>query len=315
MSMSDELMLPPIQSVDLDGPVTYREWPGRPGLTFVCVHGLGGTHLNWMAVAPGLARHGRVLGIDLPGFGHTPRAGRSSGLPANRRLLSRFIAELAEPPIVGVGNSMGGALVSMQAALEPLSLAGAVLTGPALPCTRRVRPERLIVAGFTFYRMPGLAELVVRSRASRWGPERVVSEALKVCCVDPSRVDPAVFQAQVEMAAHRQRDRDAVPAFLQAARSLMRLKGRPEFVQRVMAGVRCPVLVIHGERDRLVPVELARETVRGRANWRLDVLADVGHIAQMEAPGLWLDAVEEWLGRTGFGEGGVGARALPQLVG
>jgi pimeloyl-ACP methyl ester carboxylesterase len=253
-----------------------------------------------MAVAPGLSRHGRVLALDLAGFGHTPRAGRSSGLPANRRLLSRFVAELAEPPVIGVGNSMGGALVALQAALEPTSLAGAILTSPALPWTRDVRPERLIVAGFTFYRVPGLAEVVVRNRALRWGPERIVREALNVCCVDPSRVDPAVFQAQVEMTAFRERDRDAVPAFLQAARSLMHLKGRAAFVRRALNGVLCPVLLIHGERDRLVPVGLARDVVRNRSTWRLEVLPDVGHVAHMESPDRWLDAATEWLAAIGM---------------
>jgi pimeloyl-ACP methyl ester carboxylesterase len=190
---------------------------------------------------------------------------------------------------------MGGALAVLQAALEPASVAGLVLTSPALPWTRKVRPERLIVAGFTFYRIPTLSDWVMRGRAVRWGPERVVQEALKVCCVDPSRIDPQVVAEQVEMTRFRQHDPDSIPAFLEAARSLMRLKDRPEFVRRVIDGVRCPVLVIHGDRDRLVPVELARETVRGRANWRLEELADIGHIAHMEAPERWLAAVDEWL--------------------
>jgi pimeloyl-ACP methyl ester carboxylesterase len=302
MGMStEELVLPEVRTTDLDGPVRYREWAGPEGPTFVCVHGLGGTHLNWMSVAPGLSRYGPVLALDLAGFGHTPRAGRSSGLSANRRLLSRFIADVARPPVVAVGNSMGGAIVALQAALEPRSVAGLVLTSPALPWTRRVRPELLIVAGFTSYRMPGLAELLVRNRALRWGPERIVREALKVCCVDPARVDPAVVQAQVEMTAYRGRDRDAVPAFLQAARSLMRLKGRTEFIRRAVRAVRCPVLLIHGARDRLVPVELARETVAGKPNWRLQILEDVGHVAQMEAPMEWLEAVGAWLAGTGLG--------------
>jgi pimeloyl-ACP methyl ester carboxylesterase len=197
--------------------------------------------------------------------------------------------------VILVGNSMGGALAALQAALEPSSVAGLVLTSPALPWTRKVRPDRIIVAGFTFYRIPTLSDWIMRGRAVRWGPERVVEEALKICCVDPARIDPEVVERQVAMTRHRTHDHDAIPAFLEAARSLMRLKDRPRFVRRVIDGVHCPVLVIHGERDRLVPVELAREAVRGRPNWRLEVLPDVGHIAHMEAPDQWLASVEEWL--------------------
>ena len=68
-----QIELPPSRFADLDGPVHYVEWDGPPGRTFVLVHGLGGSLLSWLAVAPGLARHGRVLAMDLPGFGRTER--------------------------------------------------------------------------------------------------------------------------------------------------------------------------------------------------------------------------------------------------
>jgi pimeloyl-ACP methyl ester carboxylesterase len=298
MDMSSAL--PEIRTVDIDGPVRYREWEGPDGPTFVCVHGLGGTHLNWMAVAPGLSRHGRVLAMDLAGFGLTPRAGRSAGLPANRRLIARFIRELATPPVILVGNSMGGGLASVQAALDPESVAGLVLTGPAIPWTRAIKPERLVVAGFTFYRIPAVSDWVIRNRTQRIGPERLVDEALKICCVDPSRVPQDMVKAQVDLTRERERDRDSIPAFLEAARSLMRVKDHPEFVRGIVDRVRSPVLLIHGTRDRLVPIELARETARGRTNWRLEELDDVGHVTMMEAPDRWLAAVESWLPSLGL---------------
>ena len=97
------------------------------------MHGLGGSHLNWMGVAPGLARTGRVLALDLIGFGFTPRAGRSSSMSSNRHMLSRFIATMTERPVVLVGNSMGAALSLLQNAYEPTTADGLVLTSPALP--------------------------------------------------------------------------------------------------------------------------------------------------------------------------------------
>src|SRR6266511_3708696 len=136
------LDIAPTQVVELDGPVAYREWPGPSagGPTFVCVHGLGGSSLNWVSIGPGLSERGRVVALDLAGFGHTPRAGRSSSLSANRRLLSAFIREVAAAPVVLVGNSMGGALAALQAAHEPESIARLVLTSPALPWNRDIRP-------------------------------------------------------------------------------------------------------------------------------------------------------------------------------
>ena len=74
-----------------EGPISHRSWDGPAGSTFVLVHGLGGSHLNWIQVAPSLAGLGRVLAPDLPGFGTTPLQGRSSGLMDLRRALAAFI--------------------------------------------------------------------------------------------------------------------------------------------------------------------------------------------------------------------------------
>ena len=64
-----------IRRIQIEGPdgeygLSYADW-GSPDAarTIVCVHGLGGSHVNWMAVAPGLARLGHVTAPDLPGFG------------------------------------------------------------------------------------------------------------------------------------------------------------------------------------------------------------------------------------------------------
>ena len=66
-----KLHLPESRWVDAGGPVHYRVWEGpADGPTFVCVHGLGGSLLNWVPVAPGLAAHvGAVRIASLIGEG------------------------------------------------------------------------------------------------------------------------------------------------------------------------------------------------------------------------------------------------------
>jgi pimeloyl-ACP methyl ester carboxylesterase len=296
-AVSELLDVDRMLTVDVDGPVRYREWRGpADGPTFVCVHGLGGSSLNWVSVGPGLSRHGRVVALDLAGFGLTPRAGRRSTLSANRRLLSAFIAEVARPPVVLVANSMGGALAALQAAHEPDSVAGLILTSPALPWNRQIRPAALVVFGFTMYRMAGLGEWFMRRRVIRQEPERVVAETFRMCCVDPDRIDPEVIGAHVELATLRRDDPEAIPAFLEAARSLLGLGTNRPLVRRFTDQVRCPVLVIHGAQDRLVPIGLARDVVRQHpGNWRLEELDGVGHVAMLEVPDRWLLAAGRWL--------------------
>src|SRR5438093_11172342 len=92
-------------TIDLDGPVHYADFGGT-GPTLVLVHGRGGSHVNWMAVAPALARDARVLAVDLAGFGRPPLGERSADVHANRLLLDRFLDGVAAGPAALVGSSM-----------------------------------------------------------------------------------------------------------------------------------------------------------------------------------------------------------------
>ena len=148
---------------------------------------------------------------------------------------------------------------------------------------------------FAMYQIPGVGERFMRQRAARLGPERLVRETLALCCVDPGKVDPAVVALMVEAARSRQELPEAIPAFLEAARSLLKLSRRVRFGREVMDRVRCPVLLIHGREDRLVRVQMAQAAAERRPDWRLEIFDGVGHVAQLEAPDRWLEEVLDWL--------------------
>src|SRR5436309_2865366 len=153
------------RTIDLDGPVHYADFGGT-GPTLVLVHGLGGSHVNWLAVAPVLARRARVLAVDLAGFGLTPLGERSADVHTNRVLLDRFLDTVAAEPAVLVGNSMGGLLAMMEAALAPERVAGLVLVAPAQPRSAEARVDGTVAVLFTLYALPLVGEQVLRWRAS-----------------------------------------------------------------------------------------------------------------------------------------------------
>jgi alpha/beta hydrolase fold len=63
--------------IDLDGPVHYVDFGGpEDGPGIVCVHGLGGSAVNWSAIAPLLTGRYRLLAPDLAGHGLTRPAAR-----------------------------------------------------------------------------------------------------------------------------------------------------------------------------------------------------------------------------------------------
>jgi pimeloyl-ACP methyl ester carboxylesterase len=282
------------RTVDLDGPVHYADFGGS-GRPMVLVHGLGGSHANWLCVGVRLAAHGRVLAVDLAGHGRTRSLGRSARVGANRRLLGRFLEATTSEPAVLVGNSMGGYLSLAEAAAEPQKVASLVLVDPAVPIARGAGFDPRVLAFFAGLALPLVGGALMRRRARR-DPVQSVREVLAFCCVDPSRVPRDVFDAHVELARERSANGDVFGRdFLAAQRSLMaRLVRRRRFYEMV-AGIRARALIVQGERDRLVRVEAARALAAARPDWRLEVLDDVGHVPQLEAPERFLAVVEPWL--------------------
>jgi pimeloyl-ACP methyl ester carboxylesterase len=290
--------LPPLRATDLDGPVAYRAWDGPPERTFVLVHGLGASHLAWIQVGPALSALGRVIAFDMPGFGASSLSGRGTGLMDHRRTLARVIEELGSGDVVLGGSSMGGATSILQAAVDPRSTAGIVLTNSVFPWRPSAAPHPLVLLAFGLYWTPGLGERFVSWRLRELDADRIVRVSLSVLAADPASVPEDVVRLLIDLTERRRRDPDVTLAFLGAARSMLRLGRRPWVARRALDNVRCPVLVLHGRRDRLVPASYAEAELARHPSWRGRFFADLGHIPQMEAPGRWFAEVADWCAET-----------------
>ena len=286
--------LPPLQTDEAEGPIAFRTWDGPDDVTFVLVHGLGGSHVNWVRVAEGLAGLGRVIAPDLPGFGWSPTAGRDTGVMALRRALDALLDRHVGGDVVLCGNSMGGGIAVLQGAIAPERVRGLVLTSSVFPWTRGALPHPAVVAGFAAYDAGRVGDTLVRERLRRLSAERIVRIGFAITTTDPAAIPADVIELHVAAVRERQADPEGSEAFLGAARSLLRLGRRPDVAARALAGVRCPVLVIHGRQDRLVPPRFAEEALASHPAWRGRFLPNVGHVAMLEAPGRWLSEVADW---------------------
>ncbi|MDQ1698096.1 MAG: hypothetical protein QOJ03_3449 [Frankiaceae bacterium] len=284
------------RTVDLDGLTHYLDFGGKPGGPLVvCVHGLGGAAWNWAALAPRLTDHARVLAVDLAGHGRTPAAGRRTTVPANRRLLDRFLGDVAGEPAVLIGNSMGGAISLLEAAAAPELVRGLVLVDPALPRPLLSRIDARVAAQFALMSLPGLGEAVLSRRRQRLTPEQQVRETLALCCVDSSRIPADVVAMGIELAGERAGDRYAAADFLTAARSVVKLLTRSGRYVEAMRAVRAPVLLVHGDQDRLVPLRVARSVAAANPTWQLEIARDTGHVPQLEQPEWTAGVVLRWM--------------------
>lgn len=77
--------------------------------------------------------------------------------------------------------------------------------------------------------------------------------------------------------------------------SLARLGMRPARFHAVAANVRCPVLVIHGDADHVVPVAFARAALTRHPTWTYQEIRDAGHFPHRDHPEVWAKIVAAWL--------------------
>lgn len=83
-------------------------------------------------------------------------------------------------------------------------------------------------------------------------------------------------------------------AFVRAARSVLYTTLRRSAYDREVAAVTAPTLVVHGEKDRLVPALAARRLGALRPDWRVEILDEVGHIAMLEEVDAFVSLVDEF---------------------
>jgi pimeloyl-ACP methyl ester carboxylesterase len=263
------------------------------------VHGLGGSTVNWELVGEGLARRlrTRVVAFDLAGFGRTTLGSRRATLGANGTLLAELVGEVG--PSVIVGNSMGGALGIGLAARQPDLVRALVLVDPALP--RPLRPPGVResvdglanLGGLAVAAVPVIGPRLVRARMRRLGPAGTVDATIRIVCAHPSRVDRTLRRHMIELTMYRAAGNDSARAYHDAILSLVRYTTRR--MPTDIRAVRAPTLVIHGASDRLVPLSLAKATVRRRTDWTLDVFDDCGHVPMIEQPEKFVAVAASWL--------------------
>ena len=286
------------RTVELGGPVHYVDYGGNAdGPVVVLVHGLGGSHLNWDLLAPLLTDTAHVVALDLPGFGRSEPGGRRASVPANVAVLGRFLDEVVREPAILVGNSMGGMISILTTAERRNSVRGLVLLDPAIPGPRKAL-DPLVAATFAAYAVPLLGERFLRRNRTRKDAVTRVRETLTLCGVDPDAVPPELIERSVSLLEERKDVEGMDRAFLAAARSLLRILTDPRRYRRAMAAIDVPVLLIHGDRDRLVQVTAAREAAQAYPHWRYTELPDVGHVPQLQVPDRVAKEVLGWLAET-----------------
>ncbi|MCC7346257.1 MAG: alpha/beta fold hydrolase [Variibacter sp.] len=177
----------------------------------------------------------------------------------------------APPRFAVAGLSMGGYMVLEMLRQAPERIAKAALLDTA---ARADTPEQSARRD----------ALIALARTGRF-PE--VTESLWPILVHEDRLG----DAELKRAVVRMADENGAEAFI---RQQIALKGRADY-RASLGAVRCPVLVLVGEGDRLTPPKLAQEIAAGIPAARLVSVPGCGHLSTMEKPEAVNAALVEWM--------------------
>ena len=178
-----------------------------------------------------------------------------------------------EGPLVLCGASMGG-MIAMEAARQaPERIEGLALLGtnprPETPDMRALREAAI--------------ELFAR------GDVRGVIEPNVAFAFHPAQAaDARLVGGYLQMMLDAGGDQ-----LIRQNRALMQ---RPD-AREQLPGLRCPVLVMCGDTDRLTPPDCSREIAALVPHAELVWVADCGHMLTMEKPATVNAKLREWLGR------------------
>lgn len=200
----------------------------------------------------------RVIVPTHPGFDGTPRPENLNGIRDLAAVYIALLQELDLDEVTVIGNSMGGWVAAELAVTGSPRLSGVVLLDPA----GLDMPGRPVVDFFSLS-MAQIGELTFHDPAA--------------FAVDPATFSPA---QQAAMAANG-------AALARYAGSTMT---DPDLQAR-LAAVRVPTLVLWGDADRIIDVEVGRIYAAAIPGARLELLPATGHMPQLETPEQVLAAV------------------------
>lgn len=252
------------RTLDVRGIATHLFEAGRqnaPELLY-----LHGTFLGnlWLEAYQALAERFHVYVPDIPGFGLSERPDwmrdMSDYVLYLRDLLDAL--ELRQPVVVG--HSLGGWMAAELAVWYP------------------ERVGKLVLCNAAGIRVKGapIADLHAMN-----AQEQIMVSFEDLAAAEP--LIPAVVTNDTILDLFRQRT------------TLAALAWNPHYdpkLERRLARVTCPTLVLWGERDRLIPPVYGEAFARAIPGARLVTLPGTGHMPMFEQPAEWCAAIAEFAG-------------------
>lgn len=253
--------------VRIDGP------EDAPAL--IMLHGFGSSLQTWDGWAAALARGYRVVRLDLPGAGLS--GADPTGIYTDARTLEVITAlmdQLGLAKAAMIGNSLGGRIAWRFAAAEPERVTKLVL----------VSPDGFATMGFGYGEKPDMPFWSPVFKVAT--PRPMLRWNLEAAYGDPERLSAPVVDRYFDLLR--------APGSRGAWLDRMAQTVLPD-PAGLLPNITVPVLLLWGEKDRLIPASHAADYLAILPDARLVTFADLGHVPQEEAPERSVEPVAAFL--------------------
>lgn len=296
-------------------PVHSRKWTWRgysiryqccvdsTGPALILIHGFGANSDHWRKNLPILGMSYRVYAIDLIGYGYSDKPNPRHFGPSPfytfetwASQINDFCLEVVKDEAFFICNSIGG-LVGLQAAvMEPQICKGLMLLNISLRMLHiKKQPPlaRPLIKGFqSLLRNTGLGKLFFKTVATPQSVRNILCQ----CYHDTSQVTEEL----VEKILLPGLEPGAVDVFLEFI-----CYSEGPLPEELLPQVKCPVLIVWGDKDPWEPIELGRAYGNFETVEDFITLPGVGHCPQDEAPHLVNPLVESFVERHSTTRAGV----------
>jgi pimeloyl-ACP methyl ester carboxylesterase len=255
---------------------------GGQGIPLLLLHGFPLSSEIFAVMRPLVERVGRVVTLDLPGFGssaapaagYTPEAGYTMDELAD--MVVRVADHLGLERFALGGHSMGGYVALRVAARHRDRLSALVLIDTRASADS---PE-------------AAAKRHAAAVAIRGGGRAAFLDSFM-----PLLVGPTTLSRNPDLPGRLRSMADAVHDHVLAG-CLEGMAARPDS-RGLLSTLDLPALVVVGAEDQLTPVAEARELSEALPRGRLKIIAEAGHTSPLECPVVFGDAVTVFLRELG----------------
>ncbi len=273
--------------------------PDHPPL--VLIHGFATGCGHWRRNAAALAGAGWcVYGLDLVGFGATSQPGN---LRLDNRLWARqvdaFLQEVVQKPAVLVGHSLGGLVALTCSVFFPKEVRAVIATplpdptllmaspleasGPGRrPPWKRNSKRSLVELLCKILPLELLVPLLTRSPVLEWA-------------IQTAYWAPVLQDGPLHRVIRGPARRKGAVRSLRAMSVAMALRPVKATAPSLLRRLQHPMLLIWGEKDILVPLQVGWQCQRFRKDLPVIVIPGSGHCPHDERPDVFNEVVIAWL--------------------